>query len=431
MATLARLLLLVASLFQEGRDAIWSEPEVRSGNGRFVAAIGKAAGQERVRDPLARWRLEVLEVAADGSRSALWGCPFVHGAEARRYLLSDDGTTLVQVVEHLPSRRPLVQVLREGVVVAALDSLGLEHARTSGEPAAWLEPDADAARLEWRVTDAGVWLALVLRARGGAVALVDLGTGELVLSERPADPVVVLPAPPSDPALRLESAYVSALDAPPYSLAGEPLELVVQGAYPTPNWNLMGFELARPDPERIPSFQDMLAAQADLERALEIVPRIAPPDGGPQAAVLEGFRSTATLHGLGVGRWMLAARGRDERRVEPVVVDVLPARLRLRLVVTGGLAGVEQRASLYAPGVLEHSDSRSPAARRAMLRERELARLESLLAQLPADPRSSTSSADVLVYDLGWWRDGRWRTLRADELSAEPAVRALVEELCD
>lgn len=419
-------LVLLANGLRGAQEEAWPVVEFRSADGRFVAEIAKVAGQERVRDSLARWHLEVLALSPSGSRSALWSCAIAHGGEPRRHLLSNDGTTFVQLVDRFPSRRPLVRVLREGREVAALDQdgLGLELPRTHVEPGAWLAPEADAARLEWRVTDVGAWLALVLRGRGDATAAVDLGTGELVLSARLAGPPVVLPAPPRDPDLRLQSSYVSELEAPPFTLAGEPLELTLQGAYPTPNWNLMGFELARADPR----LAEELGESVDRERTLEVVPRIAPPERGPQGAVLAGFRSTASVHGLSVGRWVFYGRGRDERPVGPVSVDVLPARLRVRLVVAGGSAD-ERRLSLYVPGVLERSDGASPTARFAMLAERDLARIEALLDELPAEPRWHVSDAAGAALELGWWRDGRWRTLRADERTAEPAVLALVQAL--
>ena len=47
--------------------------EVTSQGGLFVARLAKARGQERVPDPIARWRLEVGDLAAGGNDFGRFG----------------------------------------------------------------------------------------------------------------------------------------------------------------------------------------------------------------------------------------------------------------------------------------------------------------------------------------------------------------------
>src|SRR5262249_40510735 len=121
------------------------------------------------------------------------------------------------------------------------------------------------------------------------------------------------PAPQRDAAAELAIPYVdTASVADPYALAGDAVSLEVAGRFPTPGFELAGFDIA---------------ADAAAPTRLPVSRRATPPPG-TAAQVLSPFRATAKISALRIGTYTLEVRGRDASKPSaPVFVDVVPPNL--------------------------------------------------------------------------------------------------------
>ncbi len=393
-------------------------PDVFSADGRWVARIRKAPGQERVDDRLARWQLEVRK-AADGSE--LWSCHYRQRGVEGRALLSDDGSTFVLVTQRFSEARPVVFVLRHGRALAeligrdfALERADVERTNTG---AAWLHEQDDLARLAWRESEVGHWLGLELASSRDWARSVDLSVGEVV-APYSGTPVLTPGVDPEFAALA-EPPFVTRVHVPKQALFGLPARIGVVGSHPTPNWTLGGFELEWLD--------DQGTSFAIHARSLP------PPVRTVSAHVIEGFNGQAFLHGLRPGRYTITARGKEKQALAAQPLEVLPGRLRVRLTVTGGFAGVHDSVELFAPGVARtvRSFGGERGPRVSHVAPEALERLDRVLPLLPEDPRSARTEvgADLFVYRLEWWAGDAWLEVRVDDGTARGAVRELIELL--
>ncbi|TAJ18988.1 MAG: hypothetical protein EPO68_06990, partial [Planctomycetota bacterium] len=314
-------LLCCAALAQAPAAEPWAAVAVRSPSGAHEAVIEKARGQERVRDAFAKWRLAVRRVEGE-ARVDVWECAYPYLGRGR-FALADGGLVFASALEPFQPGAPVLRVHREGVetLSARGSELGLPRGALVPEDGAfaWIDPEPDALRFEWRETTGGPTLALLVRTRGASqrrdLGLDALGGALLALDEPPLEPDVE-PAPLVDEGVPLELPYVRSFRMPAVIRAGEPCALEVEGAFPTPNWYIAGYAL-EVDP--------------DDARHLVVRPLAAPPKATIQAAVLQGFRGAPRIGGLTRGRWTIAVQGRDKQPLDAQTVDVLPSRLVARV----------------------------------------------------------------------------------------------------
>src|SRR5262249_52282556 len=124
---------------------------------------------------------------------------------------------------------------------------------------------------------------------------------------------------------------------------GEPIEVVIAGSYPTPNWRCVGVD-ARFD--------------GDARTTIVLAPLSAPPKDTKQLQVLPGFEVTAKLNGLAPGRYTLRVVGRGDVQPEPLAVAVTPARAQLELAIRGGILGLDDHVRVFSSGVAVIESSR-------------------------------------------------------------------------
>lgn len=388
------LALMVGALVQaqDGGSAL-NPLEFESGNGRFRAAVHKAAGQERVADALARWRLSVFASDPQPSSTPLWSVAFTHRPGARLHRCADDGQSILTVETEYSATRALVRVWGPEGERFALGAADLElSVRRSAESTnvPWLAQDEDPALLEWHETPRGPATFAHLALADGADRWVDLRSAQVRGSARFEEPVRVLP----DAAL----AGVNVL-APPFVTSfhcreklhwGEVLELDVRGSHPTPNWRNVGFQFL---------------LEGEDGRTLTVLPMSSPPPANsPQLQVLQGYHATAQVHGLAPGKYTLRVRGRGEEQPTERVIEVLPARGLLEVATSGGILGMDRRVRVHAGGVAVVESARPERPKRILVLDSGVAaRIEDLLrgAERESSTRS-TSVSDAVRHDVLW-----------------------------
>ena len=394
--------------------------DLPSSNGRYVARARKEPGQELVDDRIARWRLTVRDTARG---EELWSCPFPRRGpldpSAAPFFLSADGSTLARLTRVFSGARPVVFIHRFGAVVAEIDGDSFAFDRSdlavTSEGTTWLGEE-DSVRMDWFENEAGPWLGLEIEAARGWTRRVDLSIGLVV------GPAVALPqvSPIVHPELveLVRPPFVTGLSVPAYSLWGVPLLVSIEGAHPTPNWIQGGFELQ----------------VIDLEaRELLLLPLSQPPPvRSVSAQVIERFTAEAQILNVAPGVHTLTVRGAEpeEERVEPRTFEVLPGRLRVRLVTTGGIAGVNDAVELFVPGVARVRRSFGGGAGPVLhhVAPDVLDRIDAVLGDLPRRPRSGTAAvgADLFHYRLGWWAGDGWVEVELDEGTARGAAAELI-----
>jgi hypothetical protein len=406
--------LLVALAMQEPAPDAWPQVEVRSPNGRRVARIAKAGGQERVADALARWQVSVSSTQHEGTPEGapdMWSGPYPH-RPGQHYLLSDDGLLLVQVSAAYSASHTMVRIHREGRELADLAGadLDLEQRalpKEAGGERAWLAAGAEPT-LAWSTTGDGPELRLGLSCSDGRTRTVNALTGRLV-REQPAEALLQIdPAVVAEAQAACELPYVRAVRAPRFVPAGTPVTLEVEGDFPTPGWRLLGFRL------------DATAELVILALRLE----------NPAAQVLKSYSSKVAVHGLAPGSHTLFVRGREGEPGQAVAIEVLPSRLRLSLAISGGFVGLRETFELFEAGVLR-VQSRFFEGERFGLARWAAMELDALVAALPAtdSERLTPGAADMLHMRLSYWREGSWVTLVVDDGTAAGATAALIERV--
>lgn len=405
--------LLFALAVQRGAPDTWPEVEVRSPNGRHVARIAKAAGQERVADALARWQVSVVSTTSGGAPAELWSGPYPH-RPGQQYLLSDDGLLLVQVSAAYSASHTLVRIHREGREQADLAGadLGLEQRalpKAEGGESAWLAAGAGPT-LAWSTTADGPELRLGLACSDGRTRTLNALTGRLVREQAAEVPLQIDPAVAPEYHAACELPYVRAVRAPRFAPARVPVTLEVEGDFPTPGWRLLGFRLD---------------ATADL-----VIEPLALRLENPAAQVLTKYSAKVAVHGLAPGHHTLIVRGREGEPGRTAEVVVLPARLRLRLATSGGFLGIREEIELFEAGVLRATSSRASGERLGLVRWADI-ELDALVAELPTmdEQRITTVAADMRQFTLALWRDAQWVTIVVDDGTALDATAALIERV--
>jgi hypothetical protein len=373
--------------------------EVTSPGGHFVAAIEKSAGQERVPDALARWRVAVYPSRArDGEPS--WSAPLRYDADPRRYALSEDGRAFAAVEEAYTQARALVRVASAGgeTLEFTASALGLARADVDHAERRWIEGGADACRWRWYETPDGATPFLALALASGSRRWIDCGAREVLPAEPGPRPIAVEPQVDVDAARGLATPYVSRVDVPARIRWGETLEIDVSGEHPTPNWRIVGFETTV------------------RERSIELVPRSEPPRG-PQLQVLDSYRTRARIHGLAPGAYSIDVHGREAARLPPATVEVERAPALVELRRRGGILGLDERLRVFPGGIALLESNRLAGGPHAVFADAEqLARVERLLRQCELEPApAEVAGADLIQATLAWRRDGRDFVLATNE----------------
>lgn len=423
MNTLPALALTLAVLLAGPVSA----QEATSANGRFTARIARAPGQERVAELLARRLLTVRASAADPAAKPTWSCtyPEVPGPTGH-YLISGDGSTFVALTGVFAPARSVVRVFRFGEQVASYTGRDIDLGRgefsTADGQVTWLQEPGDRVALAWGETPNGPSLVLELESTLGWKRSLDLTEGGLLTGSAATVPVL---KPGIDPKLRgvVQVPRVERFSLPAIALAGVPVELQVEGTHPVANWQLCGFTV------------DVL----DLEGfELRIVPQTRPPTPGTLPGQrLVGFNGQAALHGLAPGRYLIRVEGSepDELKLPARTLEVLPARVRARLRISGGIAGVQESIDLFVPGVLRMTSSRSSPddpPRYLLASPEHVAELEQALFALALkspDSQTTRMAADLFHYHLEWWAGDAWRSVERDDGTLQGPVGDLIGAL--
>jgi hypothetical protein len=372
--------------------------EARSANGKFLA---------RVRQP--------GEIEVEGG----WSAHDLALAPADTWMLTDDGRALVAIAAHSetpwPPSSPIVQVVREGKLIASADAAALGLAPDG------LHRGSAPLRLRSIEREGKEEFALDLLGRDGLVRRVDLATGAIRLpvsapSVHGIGPPRVETAAPEG----TEAAFVGEWFAPEAVFAGQPLPVHVRGSLPTPAWRFSGFELK---------------TTGDGSNLLLLPRATAPPPGTISIQVLRGFDETASVSGLEPGDYRLGVSGRgtsdnkEEQELRPV--RVLPPGTLAFLERTGGSQGGFLRVVLFEDGRVDVAKDRIGPADLSLASDAARAAVTRALARLPAAPARRPPSAgwDFFYYEVAWISDGHpLRTLR-DDPNLEPELRALAESL--
>ena len=409
--------------FGPAQDSGFRAVEVASPNGFFAAEIAKAAGQERVNDVLARWRLSVFAQPRAAGEKPVWSCLYPHRAGERLYLLASDGRALAVIEPEYSEARTLVGLWREGESLAGLSAaqLQVEHAREArAERLTWLAEGEGAPRLVWLDTPRGPAEQVELRTAAGELRLVDLETGEVRGSREFREPISAAPRASRTDLSGLRVAAVRSCELDPVAYWGEPVLATISGSFPTPNWCLMGFELR-------PGGED--------GRELELAALCAPPTANSvQLQVLENFRYVARISGLTPGRYRLRCEGADDSLRDGVAFEVREARAAVELRRSGGIAGMEQVLRVYAKGVAVEEwlrPKRDPPRRYAVLRPADYARIAELAQLAITQPllKSRAPVIDAFELQLTIFDGQRMHETRFTDVGADGARKQLSELL--
>lgn len=400
----ATLCLALAAPFAQSES--FQSVECVSPSGRFVARVRKADGQEHVDDLLARWMLTVEARNRDGRVESYWSSLIQHRAGERLHFLADDGLAFVEVDPSAGARRDLVRVWHASREPYALDAAELASAPGEGP---WLAA-ANSASLAWVDSPLGPTPQLLLELADGGERRVDLASGAVFrshewTSELAAGPLI-------DEALRKHSAsaYVRSATVPPRVYFGEPIEIAIEGAHPSPGWHFAGFDVR-------------VASEDGLTSILLTPLSLAPAQDRPQAQVMCEFRCSATLAGLAPGRHELRVLGLGDEPLPPLELRVLPARAWVELELHSG-----RTVRVYTSGVVVAELPRGERRVRVLDGD-ERTRFEEAYRALSRRGTGAQSSAPVEAYCLRWTLDEKHVELRGDATTLDPAALALVELL--
>jgi polyisoprenoid-binding protein YceI len=318
---------------------------VMSSDGRHVAELTPRTASELAPDGSRTCDLTVYDVAASGARSARWRTACEHREGNAGQFLSTDGGAFVEVDDRFATDRPLVRVIREGSA-STLDARSLRLPEPGAGDATWIALTPRACRLR----DAGAQHRIDLLGRDGVLRSIDLVVGSVEVTAalewaRGAGAAAKIePSARRDAAPELAIPYVdSATVLGPYALAGDAVPLEVVGGFPTPGFELVGFDIA--------------VDAADPTR-LTITP-LAKAPSGIVAQVLSPLHATAKISALRIGRYSIDVRGREPTTTQALTdVEVLP---RSVLVQWGSRDSGEWRTiALLSDGrVVLASDARS------------------------------------------------------------------------
>jgi len=407
----------VASLALQAVQGEPSKPiEVASQGGHFVAHLGKAAGQERVADAIARWRLEVTD--ADGRPQ--WTAVHPAPQASQRFLLSEDGAWFVVLAQDWSDSRPIVSIrsatgeptpIFGGELDIARDAL-----RTAEPPGAWLSAADESARFTWIAGPNGPHQLLELACVDGVHRSIDLASGAAIDAGGGQVKVTVEPpfdsdhdsVPPSRP------APVTSITAPARCAGDEPLVVHIEGSHPQPGWKVFAFGMA---------------AGGEDGRTLVLSPRAKPPMPSVNAVQrLEPYVAEARILGLPPGRYRISVEGAKGAAATPVEVEITPGGVLAELTTRGGILGLDERVTLYDNGVVEVRSNRPDRKTMEFSDPRPFAQARALLSKLPAiTPPVASPGADLFKYALRWRAPEGWREVQADDGNARGELRAAID----
>ncbi len=415
------LSLALATLPGLAQDAPpFTDLDVPSANGWYRAEVRRAAGYEDKPPHLARWRVAVFEVLENvGEKQELWSAPYAYDGTSRHYVLANDGSTLVHVLENFQNYRAVVTIVREGRPVSGPTGSAFDLEPRSIERTAagkrWLADGGVPDGTHWLETDTGPRLVLPLRLRDGREHVLDVEDGRVWSGADFAALAAVEVAPALAERLvpHVRIPYVRHFEVPEVVRAGHPVPVIVSGDHPTPGWRFEAF---------------VLEQSGELGRDLTLTPRSRFPTGDA-AQVLSPFRGQAELVGLVPGSYRVRVLGRAKLTTGYAPLEVLPADHVLTLRRTGGIAGVDERWEVLGRG---EARFRSRGESRVLrIPGDTLARFVELVDRFPARGGASRSegSADRFAYTVTWWDGALPLELSVGEATAGATVRELVELL--
>jgi hypothetical protein len=408
--------LAVSLAMQAARSEPAKPLEIESQGGHFKARLGKAAGQERVADAIARWRLEVTDADGRSQWSAVYPAP----QASQRFLLSEDGAYFVALAQAWSDSRPIVSI-RSGsdeptpIYGGELD-IARDALRTAEPPGAWLAAGDDSARFTWIAGPSGPRQMLELACVDGVRRSIDLESGAATDAGGGQVKVTVEPpfdsdhdsVPPSRP------APVTSFTAPARCAGDEPLVVHIEGSHPQPGWKVFAF--------------GMQAAGED-GRTLVLSPRAKPPmPGGVSVQQVDPYVAEARILGLPPGRYRIAVEGAQGPAATPVEVEITPGGVLAELTTRGGILGLDERVTLFENGVVEVRSNRPERHSMAFNAPRPFAEARALLSRLPAiAPTVASPGADLFKYALRWRAPEGWREVQADDGNARGELRAAID----
>jgi hypothetical protein len=392
--------------------------DVPATNGLFEARIRRAAGQERVPEAIARWRLSVYELPIAEGEEPLWSTVVAHRAGERIHVLSDDGRAFAAIEPEYSDSSLLARIWRDGSLLTELSSteLGVDRSRLERADGRrpWLAGGEKAPRIAWSDSPAGPVPSLALTMSYGEERFVDLASGEVRKKLESSEELVVEPPASRAEKPGLRVPRIERFAAAARVRSGETLEVSVHGAHPTPNWLFVGFEIA-----------------VDREKGEILLSPVAapPPKDAPQAQVIVEFDAVARVRGLPSGAYRLRVEGCDDEVQPPLPLEVAPAQPRIELARRGGIAGFDQTFRVYDGGIVA-IDSRKPQRPRrfTVVPRAELRRMADLAVAVVREPaaRARTPVADGFEYRVAIDYEGTITTRTAGELDRTGALAELI-----
>ncbi len=390
----------------------------------YVGGMRPMPGQERVDPALARHELVVNEYF-EGEPTPIWSQPVRTAGFDSELVITPDGRTVIQILTHQRSRRPLFYIYEEGSrspLTLSGESIEIEGRWLEATPKGKLWRGAAAAVIEEVDCSLGLRQRLRLSCRDGTSRLVDLNQLGPFQSGS-------LPSLQIDPACEDRQGietYIQFVRGPNIIRADQVLELWVEGHHPQSGLSLVGFEMQ------------------SLERSVELWPCSFGPRAGFAAQVLTSYKGRARLSGFDPGAWTIQVQGNNRSPVAPHQLRVLPVDLVLRLEswLDGQLV---ERTQILDRGMLRSVRSaRSAGLARLgpantefeLDRDRALRRIEldrfkvltSTFSPVPDNQRDPKAPAQGEARGLIWFRDGKLqRTIT--ELNRLDAAQAQIFEL--
>jgi hypothetical protein len=406
---------LAAVLAWQAAQAEPSKPiEIASQGGHFKARLFKAAGQERVADAIARWKLEV----SDSDGRALWSAAHPAPQAGQRFLLAEDGAHFVVLAPTWSDSRPIVAIHSGADEPAEIfgGELEIERGalRDAIPPGSWLAEGYDASRFAWIAGPQGPRQILQLACVDGVGRAIDLLSGASTDAGGGQVPVSVEPAFVEESVPPSRAAPVTSFSAPARCAGDEPLVVRIEGSHPQPGWKVFAFGVE---------------AGGEDGRTLLLSPRAKPPmPGGPSVQQVEPYVAEASILGLPPGRYLIAVEGVKGPAAAPVPVEITPGGVLAELTTRGGFAGIDERVTLFANGVVEARSNRPERQRMGFAAPRPFAEARALLSRLPAiAPPVPSPGADRFQFTLRWRAPEGWREVQADEGNARGELKAAIE----
>lgn len=388
---------------------------VQSRGGHFRATLAKAPGQERVADAIARWKLEV----EDAEGRALWSAFHPAPGATQRFLLAQDGSRFV-VVDTFYGDAKAVVTLRLGDDVDRVfgGQLGMDpgRLRAAVPGGRWLSDDEDAARFSWVLGPFGPMQMLDLGCADGVLRRIDLASGLPLGAGGGQVPVRVEPMFVEETVPPSVVPMVLGATAPEVVFGDEGLVVTIEGQHPNPGWRVFAFALE---------------PGGDDGRTLVITPRARPPmPGGLQVQRLEAWTAQATLRGLPPGEHRIQVMGSEGKVGAPLSVRVRTGGILAILSCSGGIAGLNERITLFQNGTIAIESNRTERESLHFAPPRAFATAQGLLAALPAlAPGPPTPGSDFLRYELTWRVAGRWHDVTGDDGNVRGELRRAIDAL--